>query len=579
MKVNTSKSKNAESFYIKQSYINSNGKSTSRTIRKLGTLKELLIEHGPTRDDVMLWAKEQARIETEKFEQEKANLCIPITFYPNRKIPHGEKRKFQGGYLFLQSLYYELGLNRICRKIKDKYHYNYDLNAILSDLIYTRILEPGSKRSSFESAKCFLEAPTYQLHDVYRALSILSKECDLIQSETYRNSNSILKRNNGVLYYDCTNYYFEIEQEDGAKKYGKSKEHRPNPIVQMGLFTDGDGIPLAFNLFPGSQNEQTSLKPLEEKIITEFGCKKFIFCSDAGLGSENNRLLNHTKNRAYIVTQSIKKLSEEYRELALNKKGFRRISDDSLVDLDKLTEDDKNELFYKEEPYSSKKLEQRLLITYSPKYAAYQKEIREKQIERAQAMLSNGKHKKNRKNPNDPARFIDSEAVTKDGEVADILYFLDEEKIAQEAAYDGLYAICTDLFDDKPESILKVSESRWQIEACFRIMKTDFSARPVYVHREDRIQAHFLVCFLALLIYRLLEKKLEKKYTCENILTALRTYEFADIQGQGFMPIYESNSITDALHKICGFETDYEFITKRKMKEIQKLSKQPPIKS
>lgn len=347
----------------------------------------------------------------------------------------------------------------------------------------------------------------------------------------------------------------------------------------MGLFTDGDGIPLAFNLFPGSQNEQTSLKPLEEKIITEFGCKKFIFCSDAGLGSENNQLLNHTKNRAYIVTQSIKKLSEEYRASALNKKGFQRISDDSLVDLDKLTEDDKNELFYKEEPYSSKKLEQRLLITYSPKYAAYQKEIREKQIERAQAMLSNGKHKKNRKNPNDPVRFIDSEAVTKDGEVADILYFLDEEKIAQEAAYDGLYAVCTDLFDDKPESILKVSESRWQIEACFRIMKTDFSARPVYVQREDRIQAHFLVCFLALLIYRLLEKKLEKKYTCENILTTLRNYKFADIQGQGFMPIYESNSITDALYKICGFETDYEFITKRKMKEIQKLSKQPPIKS
>lgn len=579
MKVNTSKSKNAESFYIKQSYIDSNGKSTSRTIRKLGTLRDLLIEHGPTRDDVMAWAKEQARIETEKFEQEKANLCIPIAFYPNRKIPHGEKRKLQGGYLFLQSLYYELGLNRICRKIKDKYHYDYDLNAILSDLIYTRILEPGSKRSSFESAKCFLEPPTYQLHDVYRALSVLAKECDLIQSETYRNSNSILKRNNGVLYYDCTNYYFEIEQEDGNKKYGKSKEHRPNPIVQMGLFTDGDGIPLAFNLFSGSQNEQTSLKPLEEKVITEFGCKKFIFCSDAGLGSENNRLLNHTKNRAYIVTQSIKKLSEEYRELALNKKGFRRISDDTLVDLDKLTEDDKNELFYKEEPYSSKKLEQRLLITYSPKYAAYQKEIREKQVDRAKAMLSNGKHKKNRKNPNDPARFIDNEAVTKDGEVANILYFLDEEKIAQEAAYDGLYAICTDLFDDKPESILKVSESRWQIEACFRIMKTDFSARPVYVQREDRIQAHFLVCFLALLIYRLLEKKLEKKYTCEDILTALRTYEFADVQGQGFMPIYESNSLTDALHKICGFETDYEFITKRKMKEIQKLSKRPPIKS
>ena len=579
MKVNTSKSKNAESFYIKQSYIDSNGKSTSRTIRKLGTLKELLVEHGPTRDDVMAWAKEQARIETEKFEQEKANLCVPITFHPNRKIPHGEKRKFQGGYLFLQSLYYELGLNRICRKIRDKHHYDYDLNAILSDLIYARILEPGSKRSSFESAKNFLEAPTYQLHDVYRALSVLSKECDLIQSETYRNSNAILKRNASVLYYDCSNYYFEIEQEDGSKKYGKSKEHRPNPIVQMGLFTDGDGIPLAFSLFPGNQNEQASLKPLEKKVIDEFGCEKFIFCSDAGLASESNRLLNHTQNRRFIVTQSIKKLPEEYRKLALNKERFRRISNDKFVDLDKLTDDDKNELFYKEEPYSSKKMEQRLLITYSPKYAAYQKEIREKQIERAKAMLSNGKPKKNRKNPNDPARFIEKEAVTKDGEIADILYFLDEEKIAQEAQYDGLYAVCTDLFDDIPESILRISESRWQIEACFRIMKTDFSARPVYVQREDRIRAHFLICFLSLLIYRLLEKKLEQKYTCEDILTVLRNYEFADIQGQGFIPIYESNSITDALHKICGFETDYEFITKRKMKEVEKLSKQPPVKS
>ena len=264
LKVNTSKSKNAESFYIKQSYIDSNGKSTSRTIRKLGTLKELLVEHGPTRDDVMAWAKEQARIETEKFEQEKTNHCIPITFHPNRKIAHGEKRKFQGGYLFLQSLYYELGLNKVCRKIRDKHHYDYDLNAILSDLIYTRILEPGSKRSSFETAKTFLEAPTYQLHDIYRALNVLSEECDLIQSELYRNSKSVLKRNDGVLYYDCTNYYFEIEQEDGDKKYGKSKEHRPNPIVQMGLFTDGDGIPLAFSIFPGNQNEQTSLKPLEK---------------------------------------------------------------------------------------------------------------------------------------------------------------------------------------------------------------------------------------------------------------------------------------------------------------------------
>lgn len=574
MKVNTSKSKNAESFYIKQSFIDGNGKSTSRTIRKLGTLNELLVEHGPTRDDVMAWAKEQARIETEKYELEKENLSIPVVFHPNRKIPHGERRCFDGGYLFLQMVYYELGMDRICRKIRNSHHYEYDLNAILSDLIYTRVLEPGSKRSSYAAAKKFLEPPTYEQHDIYRALSVLASECDLIQSEVYKNSKAVINRNDHILYYDCTNYYFEIEQEEGDKKYGKSKEHRPNPIIQMGLFTDGDGIPLAFSTFPGNQNEQTSLKPLEQKVIEEFGCEKFIFCSDSGLGSENNRLLNHTGKRAYIVTQSIKKLGAEYREAALNRKGFRRLSDNRLVDLDQLDENDYDELFYKEEPYSTKKLENRLLITYSPKYAAYQKEIRTKQVERALHMLKDGNHKKTSKNPNDPARFIDKAAVTKDGEKADILYFLDKSKIAEEERYDGLYAVCTDLFDDNPADLLKVSEGRWQIEACFRIMKTDFEARPVYVRREDRIQAHFLICFLSLLFYRLLEKKLGGTYTCCEILDTLRSFQFADIQGQGFMPVYEVTALTDRLHELLGFATDYEFLTKSRMKTIEKLSKQ-----
>lgn len=574
MKVNTSKSKNAESFYIKQSFIDGNGKSTSRTIRKLGTLNELLVEHGPTRDDVMAWAKEQARIETEKYELEKETLSIPVVFHPNRKIPHGERRCFDGGYLFLQTIYYELGMDRICRKIRNRHHYGYDLNAILSDLIYTRVLEPGSKRSSYTAAKKFLEPPAYEQHDIYRALSVLASECGLIQSEVYKNSKAVINRNDHILYYDCTNYYFEIEQEDGIKKYGKSKEHRPNPIIQMGLFTDGDGIPLAFSTFPGNQNEQTSLKPLEQEVIKEFGCEKFIFCSDSGLGSENNRLLNHTGNRAYIVTQSIKKLTAEYREAALDRKGFRRLSDNRLVDLGQLEENDHDGLFYKEEPYSTKRLENRLLITYSPKYAAYQKEIRAKQVERALRMLKDGNHKKTSKNPNDPARFIDKAAVTKDGGKADILYFLDESKIAEEERYDGLYAVCTDLFDDEPADLLKVSEGRWQIEACFRIMKTDFEARPVYVRREDRIQAHFLICFLSLLVYRLLEKKLGGSYTCSEILDTLRSFKFADVQGQGFMPVYEVTALTDRLHELLGFATDYEFLTKSRMKTIEKLSKQ-----
>ena len=573
MKVDTTKSKNAESFYIRQSYINSEGKSTSKTIRKLGTLNELLVDHGPTRDDVMEWAKEQARIETEKYKVQKDINTVLIPLRANKKINYDEAKRFQGGYLFLQYIYYGLGLNRVCRKIRDKHQYEYDLNAILSDLIYTRILEPSSKRSSYKAACEFLEKPAYDLHDVYRALSVLAQESDQIQAELYKNSNFLTERNDRILYYDCTNYYFEIEQEEGDKKYGKSKEHRPNPIIQMGLFTDGDGIPLAFSLFPGNQNEQTSLKPLEKKVIEDFGCDRFIFCSDAGLASENNRLFNHTGKRGFIVTQSIKKLAAEYREAALNRKGFRRLSDGKPVDLELLGEEDYKDLFYKEEPYSSKKLEQRLIITYSPKYAAYQKELREKQVRRAMDMLKDGNHKKTRKNPNDPARFIDKEAVTKEGEIADILYYLDEAKIAEEARYDGLYAVCTDLFDDQPGDILKVSEGRWQIETCFRIMKTDFCARPVYVQREDRIKAHFLICFISLLVYRLLEKKLEKNYTCCEILETLRKFQFADVAGQGFMPLYKRTMLTDSLHSISGIETDFEFITKGKMKEIQKKSK------
>ena len=456
--------------------------------------------------------------------------------------------------------------------MKSKYKFQYDINAVLSDLIYARILEPSSKRSSFKAASEFLEKPSYELHDVYRALDVLGTECDLIQSEVYKNSRFLGSRNDKVLYYDCSNYYFEIEQEDGNKKYGKSKEHRPNPIIQMGLFMDGDGIPLAFSLFPGNANEQTSLKPLEKKVLAEFGCQKFIYCSDAGLGSEDIRAYNHMGKRAYIVTQSIKKLKKEEKEWALNAKGFRRISDNTPVDITQLPGDDTG-LYYKDEPYTTKKLHQRLIITYSPKYARYQKTLRDKQVERAQKMLDSGNTKKNRKNPNDPARFIGSTAATKEGEAADIHHYLDEDRISEESLYDGLYAVCTDLLDDEAGDILKVSEGRWQIEECFRIMKTDFSARPVYLQDENRIRAHFLICFLALTIYRFLEKKLESRYTCEELLDTLKTMNFAEVQEQGFIPLYKREPITDALHEVCGFRTDYQFITKSKMKTIQKQSK------
>ena len=572
MRVVTSKSKNAESFYISKGYVNDKGVSTSVIVRKLGTLKELLPEHGPTRDDVMAWAREEARLETLKYKQEQEEKQIKLTFRADRQLDYGKQVFYRGGYLFLQSIYYQMQMQKICRKLKQRYKFKYDINAILSDLIYARILEPCSKRSSYKVASEFLERPSYQLHDVYRALDVLGAECDMIQAEVYKNSHFLGQRNDKILYYDCTNYYFEIEQEDGSKKYGKGKEHRPNPIIQMGLFMDGDGIPLAFSLFPGNANEQTSLKPLEKKILRDFGCQKFIYCSDAGLASESIREYNHMGERAYIVTQSIKKLKKEEKEWALSPQGFKRVSDDKPVDITKLPEDDKG-LYYKDEPYTTKKLHQRLIITYSPKYAAYQRSIRDKQVERAQKMLDSGKAKRNQKNPNDPARFIGKMAVTKDGEAADIKQYLDEDKIAEEAQYDGLYAVCTDLLDDEVGDILKVSEGRWQIEECFRIMKTDFSARPVYLRDENRIQAHFLICFLALTIYRYLEKKLDSKYTCEQLLDTLKAMNFAGIQEQGFIPLYRREKITDDLHEACGFRTDYQFITKSKMRTIQKKSK------
>ena len=573
MKLNISKSKNSESFYIAKSYINDKGVSTSVIVRKLGTLDELIVDHGPTRNDVVAWAKNEVKIETEKYKKQQETKSVKVTFHADRKLEYSQQRLYQGGYLFAQSIYYGLKLDKACRKIKAKHKYQFDLNAILSDLIYNRILDPQSKLSSYKAAKKFLEPPSYELHDIYRALSILASENDLIQSEVFKNSNFLGERNSNVLYYDCSNFYFEIEQEYGDKKYGKSKEHRPNPIVQMGLFIDGDGIPLAFSIFPGNQNEQTSVKPLESKILQQFGFDKFIYCSDAGLASQSNRNFNHMGKRAFIVTQSIKKLRTQDKELALNKNGFKRLTDNKKVTFEEINSEDSNALYYKEIPYTNGNLDQRLIVTYSPKYAAYQQTIRQAQVDRAKAMVKNGVFKKNRKNPNDPARFVNKVAVTAEGEKAKIHYYLDTDKIAEEEMYDGLYAVCTDLLDDDVADILKVSEGRWQIEDCFRTMKTDFEARPVYLNREDRIKAHFLTCFLALLYFRLLNRSLKGTYTTEQLLRTLKDIKFADIEEQGFMPVYERQEITDDLHETCGFRTDYQFITKRKMKGIQKKSK------
>ncbi len=582
-------SKNVDSIYIikdlylrdvrgKKSVKNPSGKDrTTVTVKTLGRIPELMASMNMSRDEVIAWAKEEARRMTE--EEKKNNEKISVDYYPNVRIDKDVERIFNCGYLFLQSLYYDLRLDNVCRNISNRHDFNYSLDAILSDLIFARILEPGSKRSSYNYCTSLLEPPKYDSHHVYRALSVLAKEMDYIQAEAYKNSNFVINRNNRVLYYDCTNYYFEIEEEDDFRKYGKSKENRPNPVVQMGLFMDGDGIPMAFDLFPGNQNEQPSLKPLEQDIIRNFGFDRFVVCTDAGLGSEDNRLFNDIEGRAFIVTQSLKKLKEEERDAAMDDRNWRRLSDRKEIDIAAVrAEPEKylNELYYKEEVYGTKKVPgQMMIVTYSPRYALYQKNIRMKQVERAEKMIEDGRKKKNRRNPNDPARFIRKTSITKDGEAADETFFsLDTDRIAEEAKYDGYYALCTNLIEDDVKDILAVSERRWEIEESFRIMKTDFEARPVYLSREDRIRAHFLTCYLSLLIFRILEKKLKEKYTSTQIIETLRQMKLLTVEGIGYQPAYKRTDITDALHDVFGFNTDYQIMKKSVIRSIIRSTKQ-----
>ena len=388
MRVSISKSTNAEQVYIIHSFRDRNGKSTSKIFKKLGSMDQLLPLHDNDRDKVIAWAKQQAKLATDSYKKENETISIP--FHPNMQIKLNEQRNFNCGYLFLQSLCSDLRFDNICRNIRNRHDYEYPFQDILLDMVYARILYPASKKSTYSFAQTLLEQPEYDLHHMYRSLSVLAGESDYIQSELYRNSHFVHSRNTKILYYDCTNYYFEIEESDELRKYGKSKEHRPNPIVGMGLFMDADGIPLAFDIYPGSQNEQKTLKPLEQKVIRDFECSEFIFCSDSGLASQDNRLFNDMGGRGYVVTQSLKKLKQEYRETALDPKQFRKLGSNEWIDISALDETNPEvyeTIYYKEVPIESKKLSETMIVTYSPKYRAYQKKIREQQLERAKKLI------------------------------------------------------------------------------------------------------------------------------------------------------------------------------------------------
>ena len=569
-------SKNNKDVYIYRSFRKENGKASSCIYKKLGKYNALLEQFDGNEDKLMTWAKEQAAKETELYKQHTGK--ISVEFSKAAAIPMNERRSFNVGYLFLQKLCSQLRLDKVCRTIKSRHKFKYDLNAILTDLVYARILSPASKLASYEYCQSLLEPPKYSLQDVYRSLSVIAGESDFIQSELYKNSNFIHPRNNRILYYDCTNYYFEIEEEDDFRRYGKSKENRPNPIVTMGLFMDADGLPLAFDIFPGNQNEQTTLKPLESKILQDFNCSEFIYCSDSGLGSSSNRRFNSLGNRAYIITHSLKKMKKEDREIALNPTQFRRIGSDQFIDIRTLDESDEeiyNTIYYKEVPVVTGDMDETLVVTYSPKYKAYQRKIRARQIERAERIITAPGRKRKGKNQNDPMRFVKKTSVTTDGEIAEKqVYDLDEEQIQKEELYDGFYAVITNLEGDISE-IIRINRQRWEIEENFRIMKTEFEARPIYVRREDRIKAHFMTCYISLLLYRLLEKELGNIYTADQILKTLRSMQMTLLNtASGYIPSYTRTELTDTLHKTFDFRTDYEFITKTDMRTLIKDTKQ-----
>ena len=435
-------------------------------------------------------------------------------------------------------------------------------------LVYSRIISPGSKISSLENSQRFIEQPKCSLHQVYRALEVIARENDFFQAELYKNSQSVIERKKDVLYYDCTNYYFEIEEEDDFRKYGFSKEHRPNPIVQMGLFMDADGIPLSFSVFDGNQNEQPSMTPLEKKIISDFNTSDFIVCTDAGLSSTANRKFNSIQGRGYITTQSIKKLKGFLQDFCLADDGWFIPGEAKIYKLSELDEEkDSDKVFYKHRWINEDNLEQHLIVTYSIKYRNYQRTIRERQIERAKKYI-NKPSSLSKKKTNDPKRFIEQEYCTSDGEAANRTFVsLDQKQIENEAKYDGFYAVCTNL-DYDVSDIIKINHNRWEIEECFRIMKTEFKARPVYLSRKDRITAHFTTCFTALVIYRILEKRLNKKYTCENIIHTLRAMDMLIAPGEGYIPTYTRTDVTDALHEVFGFRTDYQITSQKNMRKI-----------
>lgn len=582
MYISTSKSKNVTIYYVCKSF-RKNGATTSKRIETLGNIDDIRLRCGGA--DPIEWARNYAKELTarDKAEQRPVTVCLR----QGEQMDMDEQKKFNGGYLALSKVYHQLGLDKICDDISAKYGFEYDLDNILSNLIYTRVLYPGSKLSSFAESHRFIEQPRFKLEEIYRSLSVLAKESDYIQSQVFRNSLSIIGRNTTVIYYDCTNFFFEIEQADmlqnnsdgkpelGLRQYGHSKEHRPNPIVQMGMFMDRNGLPLAFCIDPGNTAETKTLIPLQKKLDTDFGLSDCVVCTDAGLSSLSNRRFNNRQGRHFITVQSLKdrKIAPHLQQWALSPEGWHVSGQDNTVTL--FTEEfDKvrDRVLYKERWINENKLEQRLIITYSHKYATYQRTLRQQQIDRALKSINNGTARRKKKSPDDASRFIAETHYTDSAEVAENTeYTLDLEAIEKESRFDGFYAICSNLEEESAVEIIRANSQRWEIEDMFRTLKTEFESRPVYLRRNDRIVSHFITCFLALLIIKTLKLRLDQPdLTTPALRKSLIDMEYFKIWGEGYIPVFNGDNTTTAIASFVDPALQNRVITMRNMKTIIK---------
>lgn len=604
MHLSPAKPQEGKIYYIAKSFRNERGISTKKNMFRLGTLDEIRRREGVS--DAWQWAQEELarRNEEERIGWQK----LKIELSPSKRINTGECVKYSGGDLMLIPFYNALGLPQICREIQTDTRTEYSLNEILESLVVSRILYPCSKKGAYELNKKRIRPTSFGLEDIYRALSLLSSHIDDIQARVWSNSQKITDRNTRIIYYDCTNYYFEIEDNDkdfvdkqtgeyipGLRKRGKSKENRPNPIVQMGMLMDGDGMPLSFIIFPGNESEQPSLQKIEEMVANKFGLNEFIISTDAGLGSENNRRYNMTEGREYITVQSLPSLPKADQDMALAPEGWRiAFRDSALPPIDpfnperkifNLSEIDldaeRHTRFYKEiivdkcmDGDKSTARQERVIVTYSHDFALYLRHKREERISSAQKIV-NRRQTKSRQSQQDPRRYVATEYITKEGiKATNVKMALDQKAITADQRFDGFYAYGTSLDDDAAD-VLRARSFHHEIEHLFRTTKTFLEARPVHLQRQDRIRSHFLICFLAMVIIKILQKKLHMpELTIDQLILTLRSIEFDYFKSIGYRPLFERNEITDRLQQIAGITIDTEIVETKRMNKLYRNIKE-----